>query len=70
MNSTQKVIQLLLSNQYLVHNYFRYCKASGVLPSCSGFEIFHQLRLDTTYGNFSRKEVTEQLRSWYSKVNN
>lgn len=68
MNSTQRVIDLLLAHKSLVSNYFQYCISNGVLPSCSGFEVFHQLRLDTTYGNFSRKEVTEYLRNWYSKL--
>jgi hypothetical protein len=68
MNSTKRVIDLLLSHKGMVSNYFQYCSSSGVLPSCSGFEMYHQLRLDTTYGTFSRKEVTEYLRNWYSKL--
>ena len=66
MNSTQMVINLLKSNQNLVANYFYYCRTSGVLPSCSGFERYTRMRLEETYRNFSRKEVTDFLRSWYS----
>lgn len=63
MNSTQMVINLLKSNQNLVANYFHYCRTSGVLPSCSGFERYTRMRLEDTYKNFSRKEVTDFLRS-------
>lgn len=68
MDKTLMVRSLLISNPQMVNSYLNSCRSSGILPSCSGFEKYHGLRLDNDYLGFSRKGITSFLREWFSAM--